>query len=76
MTYRSYRRLPQHPQIGAEPGGNGLRTAIDIVKTLGLFAVVALPIGLIIDRTKASQQTRAEKAEFHRLGLDWSQRVR
>lgn len=55
---------------------SGERDAAGMGKTLGLFALIALPIGLLLSKTKERQQTRAEKAEFRRLGLDWNQRAR
>lgn len=55
--------------VGAEAGSS---KALDIAKAFGLFALVALPIGLLIEKSKMSKQTREEQAEFRRLGLDWN----
>ena len=73
------RRTWRHPPYGstatgAELPGGGKAAAF--AKTVGLFALVALPLGLLISRSKARTQTEAEKAEFRRLGWDWDQRVR
>ena len=53
---------------GRGPGG--------IVKTVALFALFAIPVGIILTKTQEKKQLRDEKASFRRLGLDWSQRVR
>lgn len=45
-------------------------------KTIGLFALIALPIGILLSSLKTKQQIDAEKAEFRRLGLDWDSRAR
>ena len=55
--------------VGAEAGSS---KALDIAKAFGIFALVALPIGLLIEKSKTSKQTREEQAEFRRLGLDWN----
>lgn len=59
--------------IAASPEGDRSR-AFNIAKTLGLFAIIALPIGMLIEKTKTRKQDRVEQAEFRRLGLDWNLR--
>ncbi|MBE3109473.1 MAG: hypothetical protein IMZ46_03005 [Acidobacteria bacterium] len=43
-------------------------------KTIGLFALIALPLGFLLSAAKNRQQTSAEKVAFERLGLDWNKR--
>lgn len=57
--------------ISGERGG-----AASIVKTIGLFALFAIPAGILLSKVKESKQERTEKAAFRRLGLDWERRVR
>ena len=61
---------------GSMPLMSGDRDAAGLAKTIGLFALIALPLGLLLSKTKERKQTRVEKAEFRRLGLDWDQRAR
>ena len=44
------------------------------VKTIGLFALLALPLGFLLSASQNRQQTSTEKAAFERLGLDWNKR--
>lgn len=55
---------------------SGERGATGIAKTIGLFALFAIPVGFLIGKTQERKQTQAEKAAFRRLGLDWEQRAR
>lgn len=43
-------------------------------KTIALFAVVAIPLGLLISSFKTRQQMHDEKTAFRQLGLDWEKR--
>lgn len=54
-------------------GGGGL---VDVAKVVAIFAVVVLPVGIMLSKRQELKQIKAEKAEFHRLGWDWSQRFR
>ena len=57
---------------GADPSeGRGLGST---AKTIALFALIALPVGLLLSRSQTRQQTQAEKAAFRRTGLDWENR--
>jgi hypothetical protein len=42
--------------------------------TIALFAVIALPLGILISSIKTREQIRTEQAAFRRLGLDWEKR--
>jgi hypothetical protein len=64
-----FRRVPVTTS-GAEPRNNWS----DFAKGLALFAVFALPTGLLISKMKERQNLREEKASFRRLGLDWNKR--
>ena len=68
----------RHPPFPGVPttATSGERDAAGIGKTVGLFVLFALPIGILLSKTKERQQTRVEKAEFRRLGWDWEQRAR
>ena len=57
--------------VGADPSEGRLGSA---AKTIGLFALIALPLGFLLSAAKNRQQTSAEKVAFERLGLDWNKR--
>lgn len=57
--------------VAADPSEGGVGRT---VAAFALFAVVALPVGLLISSIKSQQQLREEKAAFRRLGLDWEKR--
>ena len=57
--------------VGADPSEGRLGSA---AKTIGLFALIALPIGFLLSAAQSRQQTSLEKAEFRRVGLDWNKR--
>lgn len=59
--------------IGAESDDRG---PAGIVKTVLIFAAVAIPIGIILTKTQEKKQLRDEKAAFQRIGLDWNKRAR
>ena len=61
---------------GSMTMASGDRDAAGLAKTIGLFALIAIPVGLLLSKTQERKQTRAEMAEFRRLGLDWDQRAR
>ena len=42
----------------------------------GIFALFAIPVGILLSKRQERKQTQAEKAAFGRLGLDWEQRAR
>ena len=67
--------VDEYPRPQATISGEG-RGPGGIAKTIAIFALVALPVGILLSKAQERKQLRAEKAEFHRLGLDWSQRVR
>lgn len=50
--------------------------AAGIAKTIGLFALFAIPVGILLSTTQDRKQLQAEKAAFRRSGLDWEQRAR
>lgn len=58
--------------VGADPSeGRSLgRTA----GTIALFAVIAIPLGILISSIKTREQIRVEQAAFRRVGLDWEKR--
>jgi hypothetical protein len=58
--------------IGAEPNDRG---AAGVAKTVGIFALFAIPVGIILTSMQEKKQLREEKAAFQRLGLDWNKRV-
>jgi hypothetical protein len=58
--------------IGADPSEG--RSVGRMAKTIGLFALVALPVGILISSVKSRNQTESEKAAFRRVGLDWNKR--
>ena len=71
---RQWRHRPYGQTVsGAEALAAGGKLA-GFAKTVGLFALVALPIGLLISRGKERRQVELEKAEFRRLGWDWDKR--
>lgn len=45
-------------------------------KTIAIFALFAIPVGIILTKAQEKKQLREEKAAFRRIGLDWNQRVR
>jgi hypothetical protein len=49
---------------------------VSFAKTLAIFALFAVPAGLLISKMQERKQRKEEKDAFHRLGLDWSQRSR
>ena len=57
--------------VGADPSEGRLGGA---VKTIGLFALFALPLGFLLSASQNRQQTSTEKAAFERIGLDWNKR--
>jgi glucose uptake protein GlcU len=46
-----------------------------MAKTIGLFALVALPVGFLLSSVQSRKQTEAEKVAFRRAGLDWDKRL-
>jgi hypothetical protein len=74
-----WRHSPFKKPIGSPVSGETETrgsSAADIAKTFALFAVFAIPAGLIISKTKERKQLREQKSSFQRLGLDWNQRYR
>ena len=61
---------------GAMTLTSGERGAAGVAKTIGLFALFALPVGILLSKMQERKQVRAEKTAFRRSGLDWEQRVR
>ena len=61
----------QRTVSGAEVGGGKIA---GFAKTVGLFALVAVPVGILLSRSKERRQAELEKAEFRRLGWDWEKR--
>ena len=61
---------------GAMATTSGEHGAAGIAKTVGLFALFAIPVGILLSKAQERKQARAEKAAFRRLGLDWEQRAR
>lgn len=55
---------------------SGERGAVSTAKTIGLFALFAIPAGLILSKMQSHSHVQAEKAAFRRSGLDWEQRFR
>ena len=43
-------------------------------KTIALFAVIALPLGILISSIKTREHIRAEQAVFRRSGVPWEKR--
>ena len=69
--------MTKRPQEASKPPHNGRGSSgAGLAKTIALFAVFALPAGIVLSKMQASRQDRAEKATFRRLGLDWEQRAR
>lgn len=58
--------------VGADPSADPSvgRTAA----TIALFAVIALPIGMLISSANTRKQESAERDAFRRAGLDWNKR--
>jgi hypothetical protein len=46
-----------------------------LAKTVALFALFAIPAGILLSKRQDLKQLRAEKAEFRRLGWDWNRRA-
>ena len=65
------------PTISGEASSEGCWDGpAGAAKTFAIFALVALPVGILLSKAQERKLHRTEKAEFQRLGLDWSQRVR
>lgn len=61
--------------VGADPSeGRGLGGLGKTAGTIALFALIALPVGILIASRQTQQQTRAEKEAFRRSGVDWEKR--
>lgn len=60
------------PQTAIAGSPNG---AAGTAKTVVMFALFAIPVGIILAKSQEKKQLREEKAEFQRLGLDWNKRV-
>lgn len=71
MSPRERAYAPQF-LVGAVPG-EGSRVG-QMVKTVGLFALIAVPVGFLISSAQSRKQLEDEKAAFRRVGLDWNQR--
>jgi hypothetical protein len=59
---------PQATISGSDRGSGG------IVKTIALFAVFAIPVGILLSRAQEKKHLRNEKDTFQRLGVDWNKR--
>ena len=64
------------PSESRHDAGENRGGPVGVAKTIAIFALVALPVGILLSKAQERKLLRAEKAEFNRLGLDWSQRVR
>jgi len=59
--------------ISGEARGSG---PVDFAKTLAIFALFAVPAGLLISKLQERKHLREEETAFRRLGLDWNLRSR
>lgn len=72
MSTRSAAFRSPRTFAGADPSeGRGLGST---AKTIALFALIALPVGILVSRSQARQQTQEEKEAFRRRGVDWESR--
>lgn len=63
---------PRVPTVSGATNGRGFGGPSGVAKAIGLFAVFAIPAGLLVEKHRASKQLREERAAFRRLGLDWN----
>ena len=57
--------------ISGESRGSGA-----LAKTVAIFAVFTIPVGILLMKSQEKKQIHDEKAAFQRLGFDWDKRVR
>lgn len=67
--------VDDYPRPQAPISGEGLSVG-GTATTVLVFAAFALPVGLLLSKMQEARQLEAEKAQFQRIGLDWSQRSR
>lgn len=68
-----FKRPAPRPSVSGETRGDG---PVDYAKTVAIFALFAVPAGLLLSKRRERKHLRDEKAAFGRLGLDWNQRFR
>ena len=66
--------VDEYPRTYATISGED-RGASGVAKTIAIFALFAIPVGLILTKTQEKKQLREEKDAFRRAGLDWNKRV-
>lgn len=58
--------------VAADPSEG--RSVGRVAGAVALFALVALPVGILLSSIKTREQIRAEQTAFRRTGLDWEKR--
>lgn len=66
--------VDEYPRAQATISGED-RGPGGIAKTVAIFALLAIPVGIILTKTQEKKQLRDEKAAFRRIGIDWDKRV-
>lgn len=73
-THAKWRHPPfRRATISGEARGSG---PVDFAKSLAIFALFAVPAGLLISKMQERKHLREEKTAFRQLGLDWNLRSR
>jgi len=71
---RSFKTMSprERTYVAADPSEE--RSLGRTAKAIALFAVIAIPLGVIISSIKTREQIRAEQAVFRRSGVAWERR--
>jgi len=66
--------VDEYPRPQATISGED-RSPGGLAKIVTIFALFAIPVGIILTKVQEKKQLREEKAAFCRIGLDWNKRV-